>query len=79
MTRADRTPGMREAFGRVCRDSGFRVDADRACRLVGLMYDVHPLEVFYAMPSWSTMEEIAAGTHPAAQRFSDREQIRARR
>ena len=65
MSRADRDPAMREAFVRVCKDSKFTLDAIRAAQLVGLMFDVSPIEVWLVMPSLDAMNEIAAGKHPA--------------
>lgn len=58
---------MQGVFIRVCRDSGFGLSAIRAAQLSALMMKRHPLEIWLAMPSWGVMEEISAGTHPAAK------------
>lgn len=59
---------MQDVFIRVCRDSRFTLDAVRAASLAGLILNRHPLEIWLAMPHYDVMEQIAAGTHPAAQR-----------
>lgn len=56
---------MQQAFIRVFRDSGYRIDAVRAAILVGMMLHCHPLQVWLAMPSLDVMNAIAAGEHPA--------------
>jgi hypothetical protein len=58
---------IQSVFIRVCRDSGFGLDAVRAADLTAMMLGLHPLEIWIAMPSFSVMEEIAAGRHPAAR------------
>ena len=55
---------IQAVFIRVCRDSGFTLDAAHAARLVAKTLVCHPLEVWLAMPSLDVMNEIAAGTHP---------------
>jgi hypothetical protein len=65
MTKRETTQTL---FVRVCRDSGFQLDAVRAAQLTASMVGCHPLEVWLAMPSLTVMNEIAAGTHPAAGR-----------
>ena len=57
---------IQDVFIRLCRDSAFTLPADRAASLAGVMLKCHPLEIWLAMPSYSAMEEIAAGTHPAS-------------
>jgi hypothetical protein len=59
---------IQQLYIRVCRDSGFRFDAVRAAQFVGEMLNTSALVVWLAMPSFSVMEEIAAGRHPAARR-----------
>lgn len=56
-----------QIFIRVCRDSGFRVDAINAAYLAAMIARCHPLHIWLAMPDMDTMERIAAGKHPAAQ------------
>ncbi len=51
-------------FIRVCRDSGFQIDAGRAARLVGGILGEHPLSVWAAFPSFGDMSRIARGEHP---------------
>lgn len=55
-----------DAFIRVCQDSGFQLETDRAAHLAGSVVGCSALEIWLAMPSMSVMDEIAAGTHPAA-------------
>ena len=57
-----------DVFVRVCRDSGFTIDATRAAIIAAQMLNKHPLEVWLAMPSLDVMDEIAAGRHAAAKR-----------
>lgn len=59
---------VQEFFIRMCRDSNFTLCAVRAAQLTAVALKCHPLEVWLAMPSYSVMEEIAAGNHPAACR-----------
>ena len=59
---------VQDVFIRVCRDSKFRLSTVRAASLVATMLKTHPLAVWLAMPSYSVMEEIACGVHPAARR-----------
>jgi hypothetical protein len=58
---------IQELFIRVCRDSGFTLDAARAAGVAAIAFGCHPLEVWMAMPSLDVMNEIAAGKHPAAR------------
>jgi hypothetical protein len=53
-------------FVMVCRDSGFTLDPVNAAQFVALLANIHPLQVWLAMPSWDVMGEIAAGRHPSA-------------
>lgn len=63
---------LQQAFIRVCRDSGFRMDHIRAAILAGNAAGVHPLEIWIAMPCFDVMEQIARGEHPAAHRLPPR-------
>lgn len=57
---------LQQLFIRVCRDSGFTLEATRAASLAAKIANTHPLNVWMAMPDLSTMERIAAGAHPAS-------------
>lgn len=63
---------IQQVYIRVCRDSGFQLGMDRACQLAARIVGKHPLDIWLAMPGLNVMFEIAAGTHPAAHRDSDR-------
>lgn len=56
---------VQDCFIRVCRDSGFTVEPLMAAELTASMVKSHPLLIWTCFPSFSVMEEIAAGTHPA--------------
>lgn len=58
---------IRQLYIRVCQDSGFGLDMYRAAAMVGRVAGIHPMQVWCAMPDLQTMEQIAAGTHPAAK------------
>lgn len=56
-----------DLFIRICKDSGFQLDAFRVAALVGAVLGCTPFMVYLTMGiNLSTMNEIAAGTHPAA-------------
>lgn len=57
---------IQKLFIRVCRDSGFKLSADRAAVLTADIAGCHALDVWIALPSLDVMSDIAAGTHPAA-------------
>jgi hypothetical protein len=46
---------IQELFIRVCRDSGFTLDAARAAGVAAIAFGCHPLEVWMAMPSLDVM------------------------
>lgn len=56
-----------DIFIRVCRDAQFRLPTHRAAALAAMMLSTHPLAIWLAMPSYSVMEEIACGVHPATR------------
>jgi len=58
---------IRNLYIRVCRDSGFQLDYARAAQLAAKVGGFHPMDVWTALPSLSTMRAIAAGDHPACQ------------
>lgn len=57
---------IQKLFIRVCRDSGFRLDEVNAAIITAKAAGIHPLEVWIALPSLTTMAQIARGEHPAA-------------
>jgi hypothetical protein len=65
-TEAETRELWRQVFIRVCRDSGFQLSFERACRLTGQIVGTHPLLVWSAFPCMEVMQAIAAGEHPAA-------------
>lgn len=58
---------IQAVFIRICRDSGFKMDAARAAVLTARTVGCHPLDVWAAMPDLDTMNRLAAGTHAAAR------------
>jgi len=58
----DRTT-IQQLFIRICRDTKFKMSAIDAAYLAAKVLDCHPLEIWLAMPSFDTMEEIANGSH----------------
>lgn len=58
---------IQDIYIRVCRDSQFTLDAQRAAILVGMMLNKSPLEVWLNMDI-NVMERVASGEHPAAHR-----------
>lgn len=52
------------AFIRVCRDSQFKLEFERAAALAAGTLGISPLEVWVACGSMEDMRQIAAGTHP---------------
>lgn len=59
-----------DVYIRVCRDSGFTLDYVRASVIAAMMLKCSPLEIFFALPGLPVAEQIADGTHPAAQQRS---------
>lgn len=56
-----------DVFIRVCRDSGFQLDMFRAAALAGSALGTNALGLWTRMAiGFDVMEQIAAGTHPAA-------------
>jgi hypothetical protein len=53
---------------RICADSGYSLEFDRAAALAGNVLGIHPLEVYNAIGVLSTMQKIAVGDHPACPR-----------
>lgn len=58
---------VQDCFIRVCKDSGFTIDAFRAAKLTGAACGLHPLLVWANFRDVQQMEEIAAGKHPACR------------
>jgi hypothetical protein len=61
---------IQDTYIRVCRDSGFQLEATRAAVLTSEVMGVHALQVWNAMQSFDNMQRVASGEHPAAQRPS---------
>jgi hypothetical protein len=53
-----------DLYIRICRDSGYSMDAIKASCFVAGMLKCSPLEIWLSMPSFSVMEDIAKGVHP---------------
>lgn len=58
---------VQDVFIRVCRDSGFRLEATRAAHLAAKMLGISAFEVWTAM-DLDVMRRIASGEHPAARK-----------
>lgn len=58
---------IQDVYIRVCRDSGFRESFTRAAKITATLLGIHPLQVWVAFGRLETMEEVAAGTHPAVR------------
>ena len=50
-------------YVRVCRDSGFRMEAARAAHMVAVILKTDALKVWLELGT-DNMDRIAAGTHP---------------
>lgn len=55
-----------QLFIRVCRDSGFKLDAIDAAHIASRAAQISPLEFWTAVGSLAVMDAIASGKHPAA-------------
>ena len=55
-------------YVRVCKESGFGLDAIQAAQLTARIVGCHPLDVWTAMPGLDVMDAIATGNHPLAGR-----------
>lgn len=64
----ERRKFIQDLYIRVCRDSGFKLEWERAAALAGATGGFHPMDVWNAMPDLDTMRKIAAGNHPAAHK-----------
>ena len=56
---------VRIAYIRICRDSGFTIEFERAAALTGQLFGITALEVWPCFPYLKDMMDIASGTHPA--------------
>jgi hypothetical protein len=56
---------LQRAYIRVCRDSGFKADPLVAAHVVATMFRTSPLEIWIAVGTLETMDQIASGKHPA--------------
>ena len=63
---SDERAMLQQAYIRVCRDSGFRLDLHRACVIAAEVVGKRPMDIWSAIPSLDVMWKIAAGKHPAA-------------
>ncbi|MDQ0303843.1 hypothetical protein [Ancylobacter polymorphus] len=61
-----------KAFIRVCRDSGFQLEAHRAAIIAAGVIGCHPFEMASAFGSMTVMAQIADGTHSAARDAEER-------
>ena len=59
---------VQQVFIRICRDSGFTLATPEAAALAAGALGCSPLQIWTAMQSLAMMDQIAAGTHPAAGR-----------
>lgn len=56
-----------DVYIRVCKDSGFQLEATRAAILAANIIGCHPLEIWIAL-DLSNMERIASGEHPVCKK-----------
>jgi hypothetical protein len=54
-----------QAFIRVCRDSGFSLEASRAANIAAKVVGRHPLDIWTAFSGLDVMDRIASGDYPA--------------
>lgn len=58
---------IQDVFIRVCRDSGFKMEASAAAIFAAQLIQISPLEVWTAIGSMDTMRKIAQGTHSSTK------------
>lgn len=63
--KTDKRELTQAVYMRVCRDSGFTLEATRAAHLAARILKCSPLDIWIAMGTLETMDRIANGTHPA--------------
>lgn len=56
-----------DIYIRVCKDSGFQLEATRAAILAANVIGCHPLEIWMALDMYY-MEKIASGEHPVCKK-----------
>lgn len=56
-----------DAYVRVCKDSGFQLEAVRASQITASMLGIHPLDVLGALGTMQALEQVADGTHPVCK------------
>ena len=59
---------IQDLYIRICRDSLFKMDYIRVAHFVADMLKISAIEVWMAFSNMSTMERIAAGTHPVCKK-----------
>lgn len=52
---------IRSLYERICRDSGFELEFDRAAQLVAGALNIHPIDVWTAVGTVEGMKTIANG------------------
>lgn len=57
-----------EAYIRVCRDSGWKMDYIDAAIFTGKLIDIHPLILWGAFSGFDQMDRIAKGEHPVCKK-----------
>lgn len=55
---------IQDTYIKVCRDSGFGLEWDRATHFVAVLLRISPFQVYIAFACMDRMKSIAAGTDP---------------
>lgn len=58
---------MQDVYIRVCKDSGFLLNASQAAIFAAKIIECHPLEIWLSL-DFDLMNRIASGEHPACNR-----------
>ena len=58
---------LQELFLRVCRDSGFSLEATQAASIAAKAAGVSPLEFWVAFGTIDAMDKVADGGHPSSK------------
>ena len=59
---------VRQAYIRVCRDSGFKIPFDEAAAFIGCMFGMSAIQIWACFPYLEDMRRIADGTHEVLKR-----------
>tara|TARA_R110000772_G_scaffold99174_2_gene198828 strand:- start:667 stop:873 length:207 start_codon:yes stop_codon:yes gene_type:complete len=59
---------IQDLFLRVCKDSEYTLEWDRASSLTAAILKIHPLQIWLAMPDIDTLIAIATGDHPITKK-----------